>query len=72
MKKRCQRVKSSRIKDVSQDELESEDQTVCTVCELIYGSDDSLWVGCYGCNQSFDLKCTNIRNKYTVKNKVLS
>ena len=78
MKKGCQRVKSSRIKDVSQieklyiaddddeDESECEDQTVCTVCGLIYGSDDSLWVGCDGCNQWFDLKCTNIRDKYSI------
>jgi hypothetical protein len=57
------------VEDFSNMSLDDDDDdAVCPKCGLVYADDeeDNLWICCETCNQWFDLKCTNIRNKHRV------
>ncbi len=49
---------------LSSDDSSSESQdTICPKCGLVYADSGGLWVCCDGCNQWFDVKCTNIKRR---------
>ena len=56
----CQFVELQLTSDGSSSEAED---TVCLKCGLVYADSDGLWVCCDGCNQWFDLNCTNITGR---------
>ena len=47
---------------LSSDSAESDD-AVCPKCGASYADIGGLWVCCDGCNQWFNVECTNIRRK---------
>ena len=47
---------------LSSDSAESDD-AVCPKCGASYADIGGLWVCCDGCNQWFNVECTNIRGK---------
>ena len=40
-----------------------EDRAVCPTSGLIYPDDGGFWIGCDGCNNWFDLKCTDVQSE---------
>ena len=44
-------------------EDEDEDRAICPICSLVYPDDGGFWFACDGCNDQFDLKCTNVEDE---------
>ena len=42
---------------IHSDSLEDE-ITIFPICSLVYSDDGGFWIACDGCNDWFDLKCT--------------
>ena len=42
---------------------EEEERATCPLCGLIYPDDGGFWICCDGCDDWFDLKCTDIKSK---------
>ena len=47
--------------DLSSDESDESDAT-CPMCGLLYSADNGMWIACDGCQNWFNLSCTNISN----------
>ena len=47
--------------DLSSDESDESDAT-CPKCRLLYSADNGMWIACDGCQNWFNLSCTNICN----------
>jgi hypothetical protein len=47
--------------DLSSDESDESDAT-CPKCGLLYSADNGIWIACDGCQNWFNLSCTNITN----------
>ena len=47
----------------SDDNSSEAEDTVCPKCGLVFADSGGLWVCCDGCNQWFDIKCTNIKRR---------
>ena len=45
------------------DNSQSDEDEERAVCDIIYPDDGGFWIGCDGCNDWFDFKCTNIKSK---------
>ena len=48
---------------IHSDSLEDEDRAICPTCSLVYPDDGGFWIGCDGCNNWFDLKCTDVKDE---------
>ena len=46
---------------IHSDSLEDEDEG--PICSLVYLDDGGLWIACDGCNDWFDLKCTDVEDE---------
>ena len=44
-------------------EDENEDSAICPICSLVYPDDVGFWIACDGCNDWFDLKCTDVEDE---------
>ena len=42
---------------------EEEERAICPLCGLVYPDDGGFWICCDGCDDWFDLKCTDIKSK---------
>lgn len=40
-----------------------EDNAVCPICGMMYVDDDGVWIGCDGCDQWFNIQCTDISSE---------
>ena len=47
-------------------EDEDEDRAICPICSLVYPDDGRFWIACDGCNDWFDLKCTDVEDEERV------
>ena len=48
---------------IHSDSLEDEDRAIRPTCSLVYPDDGGFWIGCNGCNNWFDLKCTDVEDE---------
>ena len=47
--------------DLSSNESDKSN-AICPKCGLLYSADDGMWITCDGCQNWFNLSCTNIHN----------
>ena len=47
----------------SDDDSSEAENTICPKCGLVYADSQGLWICCDGCNQWFDIECTNIKKR---------
>ena len=52
------------VRDV--DSSVEEDRAVCPICRRVYPDDGGFWVACDGCDEWFDLPCTDIETEEVV------
>ena len=36
---------------------------ICPICSIVYPGDGVFWIACDGCNDCFDLKCTDVEDE---------
>ena len=48
---------------IHSDSLEDEDRAMCPICSPVYLDDGRFWIACDGCNDWFDLKCTDVKDE---------
>ena len=56
--------------DISTDESDESDAT-CPKCGFLHLADNGMWIACYGCQNWFNLSCTNNSNKKYLRDVLL-